>query len=111
MNDMRNLIKSSILLICMSLFLVSCDNDKEITITNRTGISLYECTVSFINKETGNFVGSERIGSLLNDESADVKKHGPFFNINARDSKGNVILSYDIRCSDEVELSVKDIRK
>ena len=72
----------------MSLFFASCSKDETITITNRTGISLYECSVSFINKQTGNYEGVERIGTLLDNESAEVKKHGSYFNLNARDSKG-----------------------
>ena len=106
---MKKTVRSLFLLICLGLFVVSCSDDRKITITNKTGISLYNCTVTFVNKTTGELISTEGVGDLPDNESVEVTDNGNYFNISAKDSKGKGIRSYDIHSSKDVEIYIKDL--
>jgi len=103
---MKKTIKILMLLLVTCLAITSCSKDDEDTfeITNVTGLPFYDCNVWFMDSKGGELTNYEKVGNLLNNETVRVKKQGLFFNIDARNSSGKLILSNDIMVSDKVNI-------
>ncbi len=109
---MKRFICVMLLALSVGLLCSSCSKEEDentFEIINASGISLYDCTVSFRNAKDGDIVDSQKVGSILADQTVKVKKLGYFIVISGKNQNGNPVISKTLLVLDKMHLYKSDL--
>ncbi len=89
-----------ILVIALQFLLCGCSKEDDgVIITNLSGKNWYDAQVWFRETEGGELKGYEDVGMVTTGSNCIVYTSLPYFYIYAKDNRGRMIMSKDVRIS------------
>lgn len=91
-----------ILVIALQFILCGCSKDDDgIYITNLSGKNWYGTQVWLRDSDGGDLKGYKEVGLVTNGSTCVIDTETPYFYIYAKDNRGKMIMSKDIRVAGE----------